>query len=356
MPIYIDVVDRLVRGKIMRRSYNTRAFLVKLAIVALMSVSLSATHAGPIPVAGPRSISSGYFDPNYPPSQDRQHLGIDILAPVGAAVYAPVEGDVVIDHTGAPDIMQAYLVIHARNGFEHVLGHITSTVRRGAHVRAGQQVGIIRAWPGQPARSHVHWGVNRFGVAQAIRGDWGWGRAPMTATKVDAAARGWIAPLFSTEVAQAGQQRRPTTYPRDPINFCRAVVNSRSGYTEGGIADERYAGPDVPVWMLKAMNAGDATASSVNWRCAGSRVLACKFLGAHSCNFYVDARIATKEMITFCLQQPNSDFIPYAVTGDSLIYEWRCTGIRPSIIKRVGRAGYVPKEWRDVTVEGFDSK
>ncbi len=171
-----------------------KALLMAVAVIAFAGISAVVAQAGSLPVAGPRPISSGYFDANYPPSENRQHLGIDILAPVGTAVYAPVEGDVIVENTGVTDIMQAYLVIHARNGIEHVLGHITSTVRRGAHVQAGQQVGIIRAWPGQPARSHVHWGVNTIGVAQAMRGDWGWGRAPVTATRAEAAARGWVVP------------------------------------------------------------------------------------------------------------------------------------------------------------------
>ena len=165
-----------------------------IVVISLVGISTAVAQSGPLPVAGPRPISSGYFDPNYPPSENRQHLGIDILAPTGTAVYAPVEGDIVTDRTGDPDVMQAYLVIRVRGGVEHVLGHIASTVRVGAHVKAGQQVGTIRSWPGQPRRSHVHWGINRIGVAQAMRGDWGWGRAPVTATRADAAARGWVSP------------------------------------------------------------------------------------------------------------------------------------------------------------------
>ena len=165
-----------------------------LLILSLIGSSGSNAQTSSWPVAGPRPVSSGYFDSNYPPSENRQHLGVDILTPVGTAVYSPVEGDVITDNTGASDVMQAYLVIHAPSGVEHVLGHISSTVRKGAHVKAGQQVGVIRAWPGQPGRSHVHWGINRVGVAQAIRGDWGWGRAPVTATKAEAASRGWVSP------------------------------------------------------------------------------------------------------------------------------------------------------------------
>ena len=143
---------------------------------------------------GPARISSGYFDPNYPPSENRQHLGVDMLSAVGTPVYAPISGIVVTNKTGAIDVMQAYLVIRGSDGVEHVLGHIASSLLFGTNVRTGQQVGTIRSWPGEPGRSHVHWGINRLGVAQAMTNDWGWGRAPVTATMSQAAARGWVRP------------------------------------------------------------------------------------------------------------------------------------------------------------------
>lgn len=143
---------------------------------------------------GPARISSGYFDSNYPPTENRQHLGIDMLAAVGTPVYAPVSGRVVTNMTSAADVMQAYLVIQGGDGVEHVLGHISSSLAVGANVKAGQQVGTIRSWPGQPGRSHVHWGMNRLGVAQAMTNGWGWGRAPVTASIPQATARGWVNP------------------------------------------------------------------------------------------------------------------------------------------------------------------
>lgn len=140
----------------------------------------------------PIHVSSGFFDPNYPPSEDRQHLGIDLLAPVGTSVAAPEDGDVVFNNTAMATVDQAYLVIRNANGGEHVLGHIASPLRIGAHVVAGQEVGTIREWPGQPGRSHLHWGVNAVGVAQAMRDGWGWGRAPVKATEAEATVRGWV--------------------------------------------------------------------------------------------------------------------------------------------------------------------
>lgn len=164
-----------------------------VAACCLLAVS-SAALAGYLLPAGPRPVSSGYFDPNYPPTENRQHLGVDFLAPTGTDVFAPAGGKIVANRTSDPDVMQAYLVIHGDDGNEHVLGHIASSLAVGRSVRAGEKVGTIRAWPGQPGRSHVHWGINRKGIMQAMSPDWGWGRAPVTATKAQAQTRGWVQP------------------------------------------------------------------------------------------------------------------------------------------------------------------
>jgi murein DD-endopeptidase MepM/ murein hydrolase activator NlpD len=141
------------------------------------------------PPAGPRPISAGFFDPGYAQSENRQHLGVDYTAPAGAAVWSPATGVVVRNRTAAADIMEAYIVIREKNGTEHVLGHISSALREGVEVKRDGSVGTVRDWG---RRSHVHWGINRLGVIQAIRGDWGWGRAPVTATKAQARERGWV--------------------------------------------------------------------------------------------------------------------------------------------------------------------
>lgn len=144
----------------------------------------------------PVRVNSGFFDRNYPPEQSRQHLGVDLAAAVGVQAHAPVSGRVMTNRTNDPNVMQAFLVIRGSDGTEHVLGHIASSLRVGAFVQIGQSVGIVRAWPGCPTCSHVHWGINRKGIGQAAWGDWGWGRAPLTATRAQAAARGWVDPLL----------------------------------------------------------------------------------------------------------------------------------------------------------------
>lgn len=161
----------------------------RIGMAFLCTGALVATVALGQPPAGPRPISAGFFDPAYARSENVQHLGVDYVAPAGAPVWSPVDGVVIRNRTSASDIMQAYLVIRESNGTEHVLGHISSPLREGAQVRANGSVGTVRDWG---RRSHVHWGRNRLGVIQAIGGDWGWGRAPITATRAQARDKGWI--------------------------------------------------------------------------------------------------------------------------------------------------------------------
>jgi murein DD-endopeptidase MepM/ murein hydrolase activator NlpD len=152
------------------------------------AIGALAQFSGPVmPVVGNRTY--GFFDPAYAKSEKRQHLGVDLSAKADTDVRSPVDGSVVTNNTAAADVMQAYLVIKAADG-EHVLGHISSALPRGAIVSRNQVVGKVRVWPNN---SHVHWGINKKGVSQAMTGNWGWGRAPETATAKEAADKGWVA-------------------------------------------------------------------------------------------------------------------------------------------------------------------
>jgi murein DD-endopeptidase MepM/ murein hydrolase activator NlpD len=153
----------------------------------LLAAAAVAQFVGPVvPIVGKRT--AGFFDATYAKEQGVQHLGVDISAKENVDVRSPVDGTVVLNNTWAPDVMQAYLVIKGPDG-EHVLGHISSTLAQGKKVTRNQVVGKVRPWPGN---SHVHWGINKNGVAQAMTGKWGWGRAPLSAKVKDATDKGWV--------------------------------------------------------------------------------------------------------------------------------------------------------------------
>jgi murein DD-endopeptidase MepM/ murein hydrolase activator NlpD len=151
-----------------------------------------------------RYLSSTYFDRNYPrdpkAAPPRQHLGVDLGAPADTRIESPAAGTLIRVHASR-DPAEAYIVIReSATGYDHVLGHVTTTYREGRRVARGEYVARVMSWPGN---SHVHWGTNRDGVERAMgvssrrgwgSGNWGWGRAPVSATRSEASERGWIDP------------------------------------------------------------------------------------------------------------------------------------------------------------------
>ena len=147
------------------------------------------------------TISDGgaYFDPRYNEGLSEQgydaaqHIGIDLPAPEGTAVMAPVAGIVLANYTNLADNFLKFLVvIDQLTGDQHVFGHITSDLSVGTGVNVGDQLGVIvRAGTGP----HVHWGINSRVVPISAEQGWGWGRAPISATREQASERGWIDPV-----------------------------------------------------------------------------------------------------------------------------------------------------------------
>ena len=177
---------------------NAPPFLAA-ACAMVMAASAALGQANPVWVAPVRAdaMTSPYFDPDYPRTERRQHLGVDLAAPSGTEVRAPASGQITLNATSNPDVAQAYLLLREDgSGAEHVLGHISSPLVEGVRVSRGQVVGTVRPWPDAPRRSHVHWGVNASAIKAnawpAGVGDWGWGRGPRTLTPAQAEQRGWV--------------------------------------------------------------------------------------------------------------------------------------------------------------------
>ena len=138
-------------------------------------------------------LTAGYLDPVYRASQNRQHLGADYGAPVGTEVRSPVTGVVVSNNTLDTEDgnLKRVIIRDGATGHEHVLGHIDSDLEEGVTVQQGDVVGsIVSAGTGP----HLHWGINRTGVSDAMGHGWGWGRAHANATQEEAEARGWADP------------------------------------------------------------------------------------------------------------------------------------------------------------------
>jgi murein DD-endopeptidase MepM/ murein hydrolase activator NlpD len=180
-----------------------RWFVVSMLIAtALVLGPMPAQGQTALPVS-PVGAGSGFFDPTYAPELKRQHLGTDLQVPAGTDVSSPVDGKVVLNATSGVIVDKAYLVISdSVSGFEHVLGHIISELKKGDVVTRGAKVGKVLPWPKKhnpgESNSHVHWGVNWMGLSaargMAPEGEWGWGQAPLKATVGQSACRGWVDP------------------------------------------------------------------------------------------------------------------------------------------------------------------
>lgn len=156
-------------------------------------------------------VNYGFFDPRYNDGEAkadwRQHLGLDLKANTSTPIYAPVKGYIIFNNTQVKNVtpFESYIIIKdVATGFEHVLGHISATrVACGTYpkcsasslVYKGDIVGYPRYMVDKKGRqiTHAHWGVNCSSVSAAKDSVWGWGRAPYSATLVEATGkRRWL--------------------------------------------------------------------------------------------------------------------------------------------------------------------
>ncbi len=158
------------------------------------------------------------------------------------------------------------------------------------------------------------------------------------------------APAAVPVKATAATPTQPARYT-DPFAYCAAVGTVDT-------PDERYAGPKVPDTVargiMKATNASpnaplDVFVENSFWRCMDGQVYGCTVGANLPCQAKADTnRTPTAGEIEFCRTNPNSDFIPAAVTGRETVYEWRCTSGRPDIVRQVlqpDRRGFISNFW-----------
>lgn len=89
------------------------------------------------------------------------HTGMDIAAPKGTAIMAPLGGVV----TMVSDLYYTGNTVIIDHGFgvSTVFAHMDSvTVRRGETVKQGGQIGTVGA-TGRATGPHLHWGLNWYG-------------------------------------------------------------------------------------------------------------------------------------------------------------------------------------------------
>lgn len=162
----------------------------------------------------------------------------------------------------------------------------------------------------------------------------------------------WLLGLITlTACSAAAGTTAPETFS-DPFAYCAAVGQIDK-------PDARYTGPQMTDALfqdyLKAagLNASteypEAFKKMTIWRCMSHKVYACNFGANIPCDSKANTdKTPTQAMLDFCKSNPGSDFIPMAVTGHNVIYDWHCVNGVPEIanqISTVDEAGYQSNFW-----------
>ncbi len=162
------------------------------------------------------------------------------------------------------------------------------------------------------------------------------------------------APAVVPAATVASTPIQSTTFG-DPFAYCASV-----GTVDG--PDARYTGPKVPDsvarGVMKATHASadaplDVFVKNSFWRCMGGKVFACTVGANLPCQAKADTnRTPTAEEAGFCQANPNSDFIPAAVTGRETVYQWRCGNGTPQIVNQVvqpDERGFISNIWYEIS-------
>jgi hypothetical protein len=155
-----------------------------------------------------------------------------------------------------------------------------------------------------------------------------------------------------SDVSKSGSEEE-TTY-KDPFAYCKAVGTVDS-------PDSRYVGPKMPeaivLGVRKAFGAPadaglDVFERGTYWRCMDGKVYACNVGANLPCTEKADtSREPNEGMKEWCESNPDSEFIPAYASGRSTVYEWRCTGGEPTIVKEINKpdaTGYISNIWYEI--------
>lgn len=141
----------------------------------------------------------------------------------------------------------------------------------------------------------------------------------------------------------------------DPFVYCEAVGNVDS-------PDSRYVGRQVPEVIARGLQkAFEAPADApletfirgTYWRCMDGKVYACNVGANLPCDQKADtSREPNQGMTDYCESNPDSEFIPAYASGRATVYEWRCKGKEPEIVKEISKpdaGGYISNIWYEIT-------
>jgi hypothetical protein len=159
----------------------------------------------------------------------------------------------------------------------------------------------------------------------------------------------------NSHVSKSGSEEE--TAFKDPFAYCKAVDTIDS-------PDSRYVGPKLPeaivLGLRKAFGApadapSDVFERGTYWRCMDGKVYACNVGANLPCTEKADrSREPNQGMKDWCKSNPGSEFIHAYASGRSTVYEWRCTGGEPTLVKEINKpdaAGYISNIWYEISPE-----
>jgi hypothetical protein len=140
----------------------------------------------------------------------------------------------------------------------------------------------------------------------------------------------------------------------DPFAYCAAVGRIDA-------PDRRYTGPAMPEAVVRGlMTALDLPAEAPDaplarnsvWRCMDGKIYACTVGANLPCAEKADTgREPGAALADFCRQNPDAEVIPMAVTDRATVFEWRCAGEIPAIVRQFAQAdaaGYLANIWYEI--------
>jgi hypothetical protein len=195
-------------------------------------------------------------------------------------------------------------------------------------------------------------------VAIVITSDRSWCRASRRAAVAFRVVAGLcLAALAGGCAARAADAPPPGQTARytDPFQYCAAVGTVDK-------PDTRYVGPAVPASIAAGLRrAFDAPPDAplepftrgTSWRCMSGKVYACNVGANLPCDAKADVRTTPSAPITqFCRQNADADVVPMVVTGRDTVYEWRCRGGAPVVVRQFTQPdarGYLSNIWYELT-------
>jgi hypothetical protein len=113
----------------------------------------------------------------------------------------------------------------------------------------------------------------------------------------------------------------------------------------------------VPASLVPAINRVfamqmtiDVAVATTVYRCVDARVLVCTTGANLPCGKANTSRTSAGA-VAWCKSNPNADYVPAYATGHDTIYQWRCRGGAPDIVRQISAVdphGFGAAYWRRV--------